>query len=402
MRGNVKLGLFLLLVVIVVIAVIQAGQKEPIDWRKTYNPKDKIPFGTYVVRQELQHIFPKNKEIEEINESLYSFFTDSMRVKQTREELFFIGDYFSPGRAALKELMNFVEKGNTVFLATSYIPDTLASRLHISATEFDAYEVDGSFYYENPVYELAATGIQARYDRPTESFFFDSLDSTATILGHLVYKDRKFPNFIKVPFGEGVFYFQLDPSIYANYYMLKLENFDLAYISLRHLEGVHLRWYDGLYNATAETSPLRVILGHPALQWAWYILLLALLLYLVFKSRREQGAIPIVEPEKNQSVAFAETIGSLYYENGSPGDMLQKKIEYFRYSFKKEFHLQEFQPEELEWRKQIALRLGMPEKEITDFFRSLRKYEETKGSAQDLVHLQGVIEDFKQKIKNYE
>src|SRR5699024_6516020 len=102
MRGNRKLGLILLGVVMVVIAVIQAGQKEPVNWRKTYNPKDKIPFGTYVVRQELQHLFPENEDLEEVNRSLYSFFTDSTEYRDLDRELFFVGDYFDPGMAPLQ------------------------------------------------------------------------------------------------------------------------------------------------------------------------------------------------------------------------------------------------------------------------------------------------------------
>ncbi len=402
MRGNRKLGLILLGVVMVVIAVIQAGQKEPVNWRKTYNPKDKIPFGTYVVRQELQHLFPENEDLEEVNRSLYSFFTDSTENRDLGEEFFFVGDYFDPGMAALQKLMDYVSSGNTAFLATTFIPDSLAHRLNLSIAEFESYEVDGDYAYETPVYALTGDTLPVEYDRPHPAFFFDTLDSTSTILGNLVYKDRRFPNFVKVSLGKGNFYIQLDPDVYANYYMLKKENYKLAHNSLQHLKGTHLLWYDGQYNTAVERTPLRVILGHPALRWAWYILLLTLLLYLIFKSRREQGAVPIVEPEKNQSVAFAKTIGSLYYENGSPGDMLKKKIRYFHYTFKREFHLGRLAFEDPEWRRQVSLRLGIPEDEISTFFRQLETYRERGSGAGDLIKIQDLIEDFKQKIKHYE
>src|SRR5690606_10183509 len=135
------------------------------------------------------------------------------------------------------------------------------------------------------------------------------------------------PNFIKVKHGKGVVFLHLEPEVFTNYYLLQKETFPVVYHSLQYLGDRQIVWYDGRSHIKQETTPLRFILSDRALSSAWYLLLIALLFYLIFKSKREQRAVPIVEPEPNLSIAFAKTIGSLYYENGAPGNMVVKKIE---------------------------------------------------------------------------
>src|SRR5699024_5387670 len=103
MKGT-KFGIIILGIVIILIALIQAGQKTPIDWEKTYNPHDKIPFGTYVIQEELKSVFPKNISIEDIDQSLYQYLSDSIAQQAPCRDLFFIGSQFHPGKTAMDAL----------------------------------------------------------------------------------------------------------------------------------------------------------------------------------------------------------------------------------------------------------------------------------------------------------
>lgn len=401
MKGNFKLGLGILVVVIVLIALIQASQKQPINWQRTYNPEDKIPFGTYVIRHELKNIFPENESLKPINQSLYQYFDKHTDSAQKEEELIFIGNDFNPGKVALGSLLHFVSQGNTLFVAAESMPDHLADTLGLNVTTFNTYQAGINFQNDTVYYTLATNRLSARYTKSQYQTFFSQLnDSATTILGYLKRGRVKVPNFIKVKFGKGLIYCQLTPEVYSNYSMLKRSTYPIAYQSIRHLNGKNLLWFDGQFDLKASHTPLRFILSRPALRAAWYLLLITLLLYLIFKGKREQKAIPIVKPEENLSVAFAETIGALYYENGHPGNMTAKKINYFLYDLKKKYRLDEGSPDNPNFRKQAANRLHLSPEEINDFFDQLAYYQQnTHPNLNDLKTVQNIIEDFKQKIQ---
>lgn len=400
MKGSYKFGIGLVVIAIILIAVIQASQQEPVNWSKTYNPKDKIPFGTYVVRQELKTIFPGNRQIKAVNQSIYSYLTDSAKNIQG-SDLLYIGNAFDIGKAGVEKLLEFVKRGNNAMICATDFGKVLADTLHLSFTNFDAYNAGVSYNPDSFYYKLAATGQAERFEKNSYPAFFDSLKNPSiTILGYLIRGKIQLPNFIRLRYGKGNFYFQLTPDIYSNYFMLKDSTFPIAYTSLHYLNGNQILWYDGQYDADTPQTPLRFILSQPALRLGWYLLLITLALFLVFKSKREQAAIPIVKPEENLSVAFAETIGSLYYENGHPGNMISKKINYFLYNLKRDFRLNESDFESPQFYREAAARFHLPEAKIQLFFSQLKAYQSIhQPETNDLKKVQELIENFKQKIK---
>ena len=70
-------------------------------------------------------------------------------------------------------------------------------------------------------------------------------------------------------------------------------------------------------------------MSQPALRITWRLMLLGLLLYLIFKGKREQRIIPIIKKPENTTVEFAQSISSLYFQDGDSVDLVQKKITYF-------------------------------------------------------------------------
>jgi hypothetical protein len=266
---------------------------------------------------------------------------------------------------------------------------------------FNSYDAGISFNADSFYYATAKGRHRARFEKNENPEFFNQLyPRQTTILGYLIRGKIQLPNFIKVKFGKGNFYLQLSPDLYSNYFMLNPKTYPLAYSSLHHLNGKHILWFDGLYDSELSQNPLRYILSQPALRYGWYLLLITLLLFFFFKSKREQAAIPIVKPEENLSVAFAETIGSLYYENGHPGNLISKKIIYFLYHLKRDFRLDERAISSSQFRKQAALKLKVSEQELNTFFDKLIYYQNLqRPSISDLKIIQELIEDFKQKIK---
>jgi len=70
-------------------------------------------------------------------------------------------------------------------------------------------------------------------------------------------------------------------------------------------------------------------LGQPPLAWAWYTALATAALFLIFRSRRKQRVIPVLEENKNSSLEFINTIGRIYYQQGNHRKICLKKMTLF-------------------------------------------------------------------------
>jgi len=398
MRSNSKLGLFLLILVIIAIALIEATRKEKIDWRKTYNPNDKIPYGTYVLKNELEGLLPNSPSIVSAGESLYTFLEEMEY--DSNATVLFVGSKPSLGKTSNESLLNFVENGGSAFIVAQGFDLPVTRALQTGYQEFSEYESQVDFKEDTVSFYLSndQQGIAA-FDRVEKFTVFNKLNKkTTSILGYAKKGDVDVPNFVKVNYGKGQFYLHLEPDLFTNYYLLKKETFPVVYKALQYLDGRQIIWYDGLSEVKELTTPMRFILSDRALSSSWYLLLIALLLYLVFKSKREQRAVPNIKGEPNLSIAFAKTIGSLYYENGSPGNMVLKKIEYFLFEIRKQYHLDTSNLSDKRFMEALSQRTAIPQEEVELFFTQIQHFQNRKDfSTADLKTTYKLIEEFKQK-----
>ena len=76
-------------------------------------------------------------------------------------------------------------------------------------------------------------------------------------------------------------------------------------------------------------SPLQYILQEPSLAWAWYILLAIGLLFLLFRTKRQQRIIPVLEPNRNTSMEFLNIISNLYFQQRDHKKLAQEDMRLF-------------------------------------------------------------------------
>ena len=60
-----------------------------------------------------------------------------------------------------------------------------------------------------------------------------------------------------------------------------------------------------------------------------FVSLAGVLLFMLFNARRKQRAIPIITPLENTTVAFTQTISSLYLKEEDHKNLVDKKIAFF-------------------------------------------------------------------------
>ena len=333
-RSKIILGIFL--IVLLGIMGTEILRPKPINWNPSYTATDKIPFGGYVLFQELQRLMP-GQPIQRVTESLYTFLAD--RDSTIRSNYLLINDILELDKQEAHQLLSYVHQGNQVFIAAGSFGNYLSDTLKLKVESLYTIKEDTlRIQLANPTFPKKNYFL----DRGSYLTHFTSVDTLNTIvLGHISYMDKdevqdtltegrkKSPNFIRIGFGKGHFFLNTSPQAFNNYYMLKGNQ---AYVgnSLSYLKNTMTYWDD--YKKAGRTmvdSPMRFVLTRPALSWAYYLTVIGILIFVLFRAKREQRIIPVLEPLQNTSIDFARTIGSLYYGHRDYTDLIKKKCNYF-------------------------------------------------------------------------
>jgi len=331
-----KIILLIFAVVLVSIIVTEVVRPKPLNWRPSYTSESKIPFGSYILYNELSAIFPKSK-IETIEESVFDFMVK--RDTTIKSNYLLINNNIQLDKQEANQLLNYVHKGNNVFIAASSLSYFLKDTLNIEmASEYSLVENTVSVNLTNKKFKNQ----QFKFIRGASKTRFTSVDTVnTTLLGYVKYIEENnnlttskketitAPNFIKTDFGDGSFLIHTSPEAYSNYYLLK-GNKDYAANTLSYLDDSTLYWDD--YKKSGRvviSSPMRFVLNQTALKWVYYLTMLGLLLFVIFKAKREQRIIPVINPLENSSVEFARTVGALYHQNKDYTNLIQKKMNYF-------------------------------------------------------------------------
>lgn len=391
-----KIALYAIGAIIVLLMIAEITKPKALNWRDSYSAADKIPLGCYVLFNELQESSDYN--IETSNESLYEYLKDVD--SSSTKNLLLINEYISIEEEGTTSLLNFVNQGNTVFISSNYFYGKLADTLKIN------FDQDYDGFLKSPSYSTfispSLKSHNVLFDDVIENYFMSSIDTLNTVvLGYVLPEDKakKEVNFIKVPFGNnnGAFFIHSNPFAFTNYHML--DNKD-GYVTavLSYLPDQPMIW-DNYYKSGRKiiTSPLRFILSNSALKWAFYLMLLALVLFVLFKGKRTQRIIPVIEPLKNSTVEFTQTVGDLYYQHGDFTNIINKKITYFLEYVRNSYYLDTNELSE-RFIEKLAIKssnTNADTRTLIDFIAYLKS--KSTHTENDLIELNKKIEEFLNK-----
>ncbi|MBC5833579.1 DUF4350 domain-containing protein [Flavobacterium sp. F372] len=300
--------------------------------------------------------------------------------------IFAISDFYKFDERSTEELLYYVERGNTVFISSTTMPDILKDSLN--------FEVMLRNHIETKLKStLVNSNINFEFDKGASDYYFSKFDkNTTTILGNIHDEKYTLPNFVEIKHGEGKFVLHLQPIAFTNYYLLK-NNYKYIETVCSHIDSETIYWsVEGSQESSISDSPLRFIFSQPALKWAWYLGLFGIIIFMLFNAKRRQRIIPITEPVKNTTVEFAKTIGNLYFLEKNHKDIAEKKIVYFLEKIRKEYYLETTVLDET-----FMNRLHQKtSKDKTDIVKAINKINHIKNSSslteKDLVELNTLIE----------
>jgi hypothetical protein len=383
------------------LIAIQMLTPKPISWKASYIRKDKIPYGTAALYKMLPFLFIQ-KEIIDKELPVYTLLHDS-EIKNTNYIL--INDQLLIDTLELRELSEYVKRGNCVFMAANKFGEGFSSYFKIKTS--DSFYEDPSFkadsgtinMFENAWAKInfASKKLKAKDDytfsKAFRNSYFNSFDTAkAVILG--INSDSK-PNFLSVKEGKGYFYFSSVPEVFANYHFVNTRNNEYACKALSFLPVQNVIW-DEYYKAGRfiNKSPLTVIFRHPSLLAAYYVLIISLLVFMIIGIKRKQRVIPIWKPLTNTTLKFVDVVGTLYYQKGDHKNMADKKISYFLDHVRTSFHLKttEYNDEFIEKMSNLS---GIERTKIQGLFDYFKEISgKHKITQQELMTLEKKIEEF--------
>lgn len=373
----------------VVLIVLRHIAPKPVNWNLSFSGYKKSPYGCRVTRDLLHVIFPE-KDIHVNSGSFYITLKDPV----SQSNLIIISDHFKPDDLDLNTLLDYVARGNNLFISTLSFPKKLEDTLQFKTKEsvldtslLKRYAEKLKLSYPAKMEDSIFT-----FPRRMPDHYIEELNkATSLILG----RDRAGrPDFVSTGFGKGKIYLHCQPLAFTNYHML-YGNYQYACLALSVLP-VHNTIWDQYYkpDRMVNTSPVRYILSQAPLRSAYYVFLITLLIYMIFGSRRKQRPIPVIQPLRNTSLDFIHSVGQLYYKNQNHADLVKKKIMYFQEFIRNRYHIQ--QPFVNQEQIQVlARKSGVEQEFVSKLFRlaeELQKRHNIDGS--ELLKLHELIEKF--------
>lgn len=388
---------FVLLFTIIGYSIIDYGsQPRPYKWRYSYDNRSKQPYGTKVFFDQIHQLFP-GQEVKKLNGSnFYSLLfqntlLDSLSLDELSDQEELDSIYYNQDSAAFNiilmsnflngnnysfdALISHVVNGGNVHVFASRLHRHLAERLNVSIQSSKSYhsndksdEDKDSLYFSDNETPYMVRSIEYL----TYIDFYDSSNVKV-----LVKNTEDLALGVQMNLGAGSISIYTIPQIFTNYDLLYSGSSTVE----RIIQDLPLRttyFAKDLDFQTRNTkSLLYFIHSYSALKWAYYLILFAVLLFLILSLQRKQRIVPIVEPPKNLSLSFLETISDLHLAKKDYHSILKRKMNFLLTSIKSEYHLSSEKLDKF-FIEQLSKRSHKDKKKIAHLFNYYNKVISSK------------------------
>ncbi|WP_165748041.1 DUF4350 domain-containing protein [Cellulophaga sp. Z1A5H] len=382
------------------ILYLEYNKKEALNWFPSYVAQHKIPYGTKVLNDIFENKFTTTLPV---NVPPFEF----LKEIDTKENTYvFINNSVSFSKTELETLLDWTTQGNTLFIASSNFEKELLDTLHLETKSLYGDEGLEHQFQHRLVNPQLNSKIKYQYKKSYSTMYFSQLDTLNTIvIGEVSNASgngtdfETHPNVIQQKFGKGNIILTTFPIAFTNYFILKDNNRNYTAGLLSYLNNENPIYIDAYYKSGKKfySSPMYIFLNTKELKWAYYMILIGALVYVLFEGKRKQRAVPIVKPLQNQTLAFTRTIAEMYYEKGDRKSIAHHKIAFFLEYIRSHFYLNTLEVNE-DFFQNLAARTHHEAHEIKDLFSifSSLKHKEHITDA-ELIKLNTAIENFKAK-----
>lgn len=343
--------LFLGMLAIMVFATACNKANQTTNWSKSLRMQDKMPYGTYLAFNILQQLNPKaslknqteifsKKEKEQLyNDSI----SNSCKV--------IIALTLEFNESEQQNILDYVKAGNTIFINTSFANITFLNEPELHYTENgDARAFDDTIKNLDSVHQqftIKGNGLDTFTPYTFIGALFEKkhlqLNVKAAIKETVLGTDEMGDaNFVRINYGKGLLFINTAPATFTNHFLLQHNN--KAYISTAfsylpsNINAITWHQYKNrqAYEDDNDGSKSKndffkseLLDKYPMWKAAVLLAFMGIVLYVLSNMRRRQREVPIVPPVVNNSLAFVETVGQLYYNNQNHLNIADKMIRHF-------------------------------------------------------------------------
>lgn len=318
---------------------------------ETYKKEDTKPFGSYVAYNHLKKLFD-NRYIETTKEPFNHVWREIEAYStDTQYSLYFLlakNIELSDDEAIA--MVDFIKAGNDMFIAADYIDSRFLDRIKCETERLDEIvsEVHGQMretYVSMDFGSDFKTPAYKYYFYPFLNSFSGYDSSNTRVLG---VNEAGKPDYIIMFIGKGRLYLHAAPRAFSNYFLLTNNNYHYLENVLSYLrfEPKNIYWDEYYKTKTISRgkktggsgggsgndnkfSSFNVIKNNPPLMWAFWLAVIALLLYILVNIKRRQRVINEIKTNTNSTVVFTETVGRLYLQKKNNNNIAEKMITYF-------------------------------------------------------------------------
>lgn len=381
--------------------LVQLSRPKQYDWTFTLAHEDKNPYGTYVLHALFSDVF-SGREVT----TIYNTFYEIRETLTPDDNLVVLASRFAPDPGDVNTLFRHVADGGHVLISANHFPGAFSDTLGLRTMD-DLFSVrnytdspDSSYLrLVNPQFDTTEN-YWFRSDNINRYFYRADLSKTT-----IVAKDENGnPVTVRVQWGKGAFILNLTPVAFTNIYLISGNTGDFISKTLSYLpeDGRVIRSEYYQIGRLEVKTPLRFILREEPLAWGYYLLIGAVILFMIFEAKRKQRVIPVVKPLANTSLEFITTVGNLYYEKQGHKNVAEKKIAYLLDMIRTKYLLQTSNLDD-DFYEALSGKSGKPLKEIRALFETVKHIQSsTEISADELMALNTKLERFYGKQYNGE
>lgn len=307
--------------------------------------------------------------------------------EETNSLLFYIGYNTFYDSVTVEWFKDYLQKGNKICIASDVLPFQLIN---------DIYELDTLLFYTDTIISKSVTTTFDTNSPRQYSFHHQFIKDTVpftwrffseTTINHYwknylyepistLEKDKV--NYLKISYGKGNLYVYTTPLFLTNYFFITEDGYNYANEFFTNLGDFNTIYWDDFSRIPGrnfgggsinKNNPLEFILQNTALRWTWYLFLLGILLFSLFKLKRRQNPINILTPDKNTSIEYVKAVGLLHYKTSGYNDLATRLMRIFQQYIHNKYGITQHLEKE-EQIKQLTLHSGLTRKKIESIFKS--------------------------------
>lgn len=292
---------------------------------------------------------PNAKDLQFFNELLAAHTQDSIYALKSFKQLesipnyekatyIFIGERFGLENKKYDSIIHLVDSGANLLLSFDYVTQNV----------YDKHLAQNAYYWEYNAYIHAWVGDTSL--RFNHVFQNDTLATDWYVYDEDAILDTNYvaycfafnhPIAYYEKHGKGKVHLHSIPELFQNYQLLQPNGFAHCALILKQIpKNRPVIWLDlailknevyqsdqsddeGEGDDKQDNSLIQFILKNSALRIAFLLSIILLLLYVLFRSKRKESILPGVPEKRNMSLAFMETLSSIYISRNSPIGILQ-------------------------------------------------------------------------------